>query len=256
MDTFNNMERSGYDELVSYGPLWWTEYREMDAVYRFAGWTLDLMALWLEKIVQNQFPAHMDAETCTVFEKILKLRPGADATLDSRRAAIAALYPNTGRFSASLIRKIILLQTGYEAEIWCDGGKVRVRIPQDDEAAFSSSAIGKILESKLPAHVGYGLSWPVAAFALAEGMEIRDVHKIQGLWWDRERLLSGGRLLDGTDCLDQEMPPLIRPCVWRFGTGAEGAVSFTWHVLPLAALLDGTACIDGNINLNSGKEVL
>ena len=31
MDVFNNREIPGYEELVSYGPSWWTEYREMDA---------------------------------------------------------------------------------------------------------------------------------------------------------------------------------------------------------------------------------
>ena len=31
MEIFYNQERSGYEEIVSYGPSWWTEYREMNA---------------------------------------------------------------------------------------------------------------------------------------------------------------------------------------------------------------------------------
>ena len=38
MEVFNNQQRSGYEEIVSYGPKWWAEFREMDANYRFAGW--------------------------------------------------------------------------------------------------------------------------------------------------------------------------------------------------------------------------
>lgn len=155
MNTFNNMERSGYDEIVSYGPSWWTEYREMDAVYRFAGWTLDLMALWLEKIIQNQFPSHMDAATCAVFEKILKLHPAANATLALRRAGIAMLYPNTGKVSASLIKQLIQFRTGYNVEIWNEGGRICVRIMRDGTSVFWSRAITTILDSTLPAHVAH-----------------------------------------------------------------------------------------------------
>lgn len=43
MDIFCNGQ-NGYEEIANYGPRWWTEYREMDANYRFAGWTLNLMA--------------------------------------------------------------------------------------------------------------------------------------------------------------------------------------------------------------------
>ena len=49
----NLLLRSGYEEVKSYGPSWWPEYREMNAVYKYAGWTLDLMAHFLEKLIWN-----------------------------------------------------------------------------------------------------------------------------------------------------------------------------------------------------------
>ena len=86
MEVFNNQQRSGYEEIVSYGPKWWTEFREMDANYRFAGWTLDLMAYWLERVVNNQFPANADERTITtVFEPALGIEPEPDETLEERR---------------------------------------------------------------------------------------------------------------------------------------------------------------------------
>ena len=69
MEIFGNRWRPNYDEIVSYGPRWLTEYREMDANYRYAGWTLDLMACWLERIVNNDFPAYADEETIGMWER-------------------------------------------------------------------------------------------------------------------------------------------------------------------------------------------
>ena len=85
MEVFNNQQRSGYEEIASYGPKWWTEFREMDANYRFAGWTLDLMAYWMERVVNNQFPANADERTITtVFEPALGIEPEPDETLEER----------------------------------------------------------------------------------------------------------------------------------------------------------------------------
>ncbi|MDO4650431.1 MAG: hypothetical protein Q4B26_17470, partial [Eubacteriales bacterium] len=73
MEIFHNRDRSGYEEIVSYGPRWWTEYLEMDANYRFAGWTLDLMAHFLERIIKNQYPLNADEQTIELLEKLLHI---------------------------------------------------------------------------------------------------------------------------------------------------------------------------------------
>ena len=41
---FYNQQRSGYEELLSYGPLFYRDLLEMDTNYRFAGKTLDVGA--------------------------------------------------------------------------------------------------------------------------------------------------------------------------------------------------------------------
>ena len=87
MEIFHNRDRPNYEEVVSYGPKWWTEYREMDANYRFAGWTLDLMAYFLEQTVKNQFPSQADERTIAMFERMRKLwdvmRKGSSYVSDS-----------------------------------------------------------------------------------------------------------------------------------------------------------------------------
>ena len=53
MEIFYNSSSPGYEEIVSYGPKWWTEYREMNAVYMFEGWLLDILAKKMEQEVKN-----------------------------------------------------------------------------------------------------------------------------------------------------------------------------------------------------------
>ena len=108
MEVFNNQQRSGYEEIASYGPKWWTEFREMDANYRFAGWTLDLMAYWMERVVNNQFPANADERTITtVFEPALGIEPEPDETLEERRKTVAAYWSGTGELSKTVIKSLI-----------------------------------------------------------------------------------------------------------------------------------------------------
>ena len=107
MEVFFNRQRPGYDEIKSYGPRWWTEYREMDAVYRFAGWTLDLMAYWLERLVNNQFPATADEHAIEMFEDVLGIDPEPGATLEDRRRTVGAYYSGNSKLSESVIKQII-----------------------------------------------------------------------------------------------------------------------------------------------------
>jgi hypothetical protein len=49
-DIFYNRQRSGFEELTSYQPLWWADILEMKANNKFAGLTLDRMADALEQL--------------------------------------------------------------------------------------------------------------------------------------------------------------------------------------------------------------
>ena len=66
---FYNQQRSGYEELLSYGPLFYRDLLEMDTNYRFAGKTLDVGAEGLEKLMQDQFIDTADEETISRWEK-------------------------------------------------------------------------------------------------------------------------------------------------------------------------------------------
>ena len=55
MLVFNNQQRSGYEEIASYSPRYYRSIKEMDMVFRLAGWIIDLMAQDMEDMVAFQF---------------------------------------------------------------------------------------------------------------------------------------------------------------------------------------------------------
>ena len=66
MLVYNNQQRSGYEEIASYSPRYYRNIKEMDAVFRLAGWLLDLMAQNMEDMVAFQFLKYMDDEAYVV----------------------------------------------------------------------------------------------------------------------------------------------------------------------------------------------
>lgn len=325
MDVFNNREIPGYEELVSYGPSWWTEYREMDAIYRFAGWTLDLMALWLEKIVLNQFPIYADEETIAMLERILVLEPEPGDSLEERRRTVAAYYPGNGKFGASTIKSIIKAYSGCDSEIWWEDNILQIRIILDEDAVFSARKIENILLRRMPAHVATSFRDLLIVFVLTEyfveritfrtpisawqglldgsmlldgtyllntelptritfvpkltltnenmwiyattnrfisratsdeDLTLTDVYKVDAIWWDSARLLGGWGALNGEENLDDALPPDINISGWRYALPGEEAAVFNWYVPAEAVPLTGAVMLDGNINLNSGREEL
>lgn len=206
MEIFNNQQRSGYEEIVSYGPKWWTEFREMDANYRFAGWTLDLMAYWLERVVNNQFPANADERTITtVFEPALRIEPEPDETLEERRKTAAAYWSGTGKLSKTVIQSIIKAYTGCESELWWNGVKLQIRIFCDEDGQFSQRKIHNIISRRYPEHLSFTIRDMICTFVLKEQIIYNRIrHRTQITWWDG--ILNGSNALDGSINLNHWYP--------------------------------------------------
>ena len=209
MEVFNNQQRSGYEEIVSYGPKWWTEFREMDANYRFAGWTLDMMAYWLERVVNNQFPANADERTITtVFEPALGIEPEPDETLEERWKTVAAYWSGTGKLSKTVIQSIIKAYTGCESELWWNGIKLQIRIFCDEDGQFSQRKIHNIISRRYPAHLSFTIRDMICTFVLEEQIIYNRIrHRTQITWWDG--ILNGSNALDGAVELSAELPPFF-----------------------------------------------
>lgn len=159
MRIFHNRDRPNYQEIISYGPKWLTEYREMDANYQYAGWTLDLMAYWLEQIVCNVFPLHADEATITEFEKFLEIEFDPSATLEERRKVVAAYYYfGYGKLSKTAIQNLIKAYTGCDSDVTYDGLAFSIYIAGNGLPVLMDDKILNIISRRMPAHLGYSVN--------------------------------------------------------------------------------------------------
>lgn len=202
MNIFNNQQTSGYSEIVSYGPKWWTEYREMNAVYRFAGWTLDLMALWLEKLVLNQFPAYADEESIALFEKILHIEPLLGESLEERRKTVSLAFGGGGKLRASDIKSMIRTYSGCDSDVRWENGVLHVRIILDDETEFYPAKIIALINRKLPAHIAVRYGYLVTSFEAEEIISGR--FRLNTPFAEYGSFIDGSFPLDGAHLLDAD----------------------------------------------------
>lgn len=158
MKIFHNRDRPNYYELISYGPKWLTEYREMDANYQYAGWTLDLMAYWLEQIVYNVFPLYADEPTISKFEKFLGIEYDPSATLDERRKIVAAFYYfGFGKLSRTAIINFIKAYTGCDSDVTYNGSAFFIYIDGQGLPVLVDDKLLNMVSRRMPAHLGYSV---------------------------------------------------------------------------------------------------
>jgi len=111
---FYNQQRSGYEELVSYGPYFYKEILEMDANYQFAGKTLDIMAEGLESIVANQFIDFADEEMIRRMERWLNVEVDPSRSLADRRKKLKLVWNGGEKLTGSFIKSLVRSYTGCD----------------------------------------------------------------------------------------------------------------------------------------------
>ncbi|NBH99336.1 DUF2313 domain-containing protein [Anaerotruncus sp. 1XD22-93] len=184
MEIFNNGQRSGYEEIVASGPGWWTEYREMDAVYRYEGWLLDMISHFTKRLINNQFPGHADEASIRMYESLMNVEYDPGATIEERRQLVSAYYAGTGKLSKSIIQDIIKKYSGLESEIYWDGEKMKISIKNEAWADISIQTIKKILSRRMPAHISFDIfeEHPVTGYvyvgAVMQQAEIINIRQV------------------------------------------------------------------------------
>lgn len=173
MEIFYKGESSEYEEIVKCGPKWWTEYLEMNAVYQFEGWTLDLMISWLDRVVNNQFPLHADEATIKFFEQLMMINPEPGENLEQRRETIFTYYSGINRLSKSVIQSIIKIHTGCDSELWWENKTLYIRILCNSDRAYSVGKIVNAIERRLPAHIAIYIRIVLAVFEIDEKYKSR-----------------------------------------------------------------------------------
>jgi len=164
MEIFDNREYSNYEQIVEMGPSWLTDFREMDANYQYAGWTLDLAAYFLEMLINNEFPEHCDEATLAKFERILRIEYDNEMSLEERRRTVSAFWAGNGKLNKTAIEGIVKSYTGQDAAIsWSDQTLV-IDFDNTETAVVAMSMLQRILERRMPAHIDYQIRCMAVAY--------------------------------------------------------------------------------------------
>lgn len=210
MEIFYNSSVSGYKEIANYGPRWWTDYREMDAVYMFEGWLLDVMAKKMEQEIKNIFPSQADYPSLVKYEKMLHIEHDDESTFEDRRRIVQAYYSGTGKLSESVIKSIVKMYGDCDCELWWkDKNCLQIRIFCDDDKPFSNKQIYQIIERRFPAHLLFAIRNVLCRFETKEIIEFSKItNRIELSWWDGS--LDGRYKLNGEQVLNVNYPPLFK----------------------------------------------
>ncbi len=153
MIVFNNQQRSGYEEIASYSPRYYINIKEMDAVFRLAGWSVDLMAQDMEDMVAFQFLKYMDEEALTRYEAFLGIRKDPNKTAEERKAYINALLMSSGKLSADKLKAIIKQFVDCECSIELSGVELYINMVFKDNPSTYMGDIRNLVKGKVPAHL-------------------------------------------------------------------------------------------------------
>jgi len=257
MQVFNNQQRSGYEEISSYSPNYYRHIREMDAVFRFAGWLTDMMAADMEGVVSGQFLPYMNKEALERYEAFLGIGSGEEKTVEERKAYIMALLIGTGKLSSDKIKEIVNQFTECECDVVLRDSALYINMVFNGDPAKYMGALRDILRKKVPAHIGvvfHGRDGLEIVVELVNDAEVERVRCNMTLYLysnGKVTYLDGGAYLNGSLLLDSmfDLYPVRQRHVLEVQhteNFEEGlTVKRNYH------LFDGSLTLDGNTVLNA-----
>lgn len=157
MEIFRNTPTPYYDQLVMMGPAWLAEFKEMDANYRFAAWTLELGAHFLDQMVNNEFPAYCDLDTLKMYEQLLNIEYEREVTEEERRRTVCAYWSGDGKISKTTIEGLVSTYTGHQADVRWEDMVLVIDFDNTDTINVYLSMLQRILRRRMPAHIDYRL---------------------------------------------------------------------------------------------------
>lgn len=107
------------------------------------------------------------------YEKLMKITPQADATIDERRSAIRARWRANGKNSVKLIQDVCDSWENGRCEAKFVGGKLQIKFSGKYGIPKNISSLLNEIEVTKPAHWGYAL--------LFKYLLIEDIHEVKTL---------------------------------------------------------------------------
>jgi len=161
---YNKDFANNYEELLSYGPRYYRDVREMVAILKADGKLLDGAQDAIEQIYKNGFIDSMDELEIGKLEKFLKIKQREQRSLDERRRLIKSYFIGFGKVSATLLSSMIQAYTSCTSEIKFEpfdkerNNKLYISLSPKDNVSFFTEDVFDILSQKVPAHIPYAVS--------------------------------------------------------------------------------------------------
>ena len=112
------------------------------------------LSLVKDKVIENSYLSTMDETRITNWEKVLKIVPLPNSTIEDRRDVIMARLRGQGKLNTELINKIVNTFTGGSANSWIENSTLFVEItPSPTNKQYQFENIEQELKSKVPCHL-------------------------------------------------------------------------------------------------------
>jgi hypothetical protein len=171
-DVFFNRERSGYEELKSYQPLWWSQILEMRANNAFAGYTLEQMADALEQMVKDQF-----FDTCSEYmlervELWMGLTGYGAMTIEERRNLVKASWIGNQKVNRSSIQALVMAYCGCSSEVHFTNEVVISANITESTSYIYLGNLKNVLSRQIPAHISWDVIMNIESRSVAYGNSV------------------------------------------------------------------------------------
>lgn len=145
-------------ELVSYLPPYLQEYKEMTAALEAEDPEFVLVWRAADRVLQNEFIESADEYGIARFEKIMKILPSSEDTIESRRARVQSrwfdMIPYTMKM---LIKKLTALCGNTDFTITKDYDNYRIKIITHLELFSHVEELERIVTEMMPCNMVIGL---------------------------------------------------------------------------------------------------
>ena len=165
MGLYDNAWSHVYEEIRRFYPVWYRDVLEMDAIWRAQGVELDGVRSAIDRIVFNGYIHTADAETIAKYEEFLEIAPESGATLEARRAQIAAIMFPSPHIGAPEIRDIVGIFTSGKVDVAFSKGLIRITVSGTADKVFALRSCGLVLQKRIPAHLALCMVGVISAQA-------------------------------------------------------------------------------------------
>lgn len=141
-------------DLVSYLPPFMAEYKEISAALEAENPEFVLIWNASEKVLRNEFIETADEYGISRFEKILKILPSREDTLESRRARVQSRWFNTIPYNLkSLLAKLIALCGDSDFTVTKEYMQYKLFILTNLELFGQVEELERIIENMIPCNM-------------------------------------------------------------------------------------------------------